>query len=235
MFYTILTVGLYLLFYALPIFLFLGHKLKWSSTFLLFVTAYFINRYTGLSDTDFILLFASSLMLMSLYDKALPYEIDYAKYSFKIGTFIHIIPFVIVGKLAGGLCGGLASILLTKYGIDHQVVQQTVSELSETNNLWVTIMGFLTLCLIAPVTEEYTIRYVLNGTLLQKKCHVNAVLSSIISSLIFALLHDSIPGIVNAFVAGLVFSRIYNRYGIWYSIAAHALFNFSAFLVIQFG
>lgn len=101
-----------------------------------------------------------------------------------------------------------------------------------TNDIMTIITLIISVCILAPIAEEYVFRYFFYGYILKTKFKLNIYTSAIISSFVFAIMHDSLGGIVNAFICGLVFAWIYEKHGLWYSIFAHFTFNLIACCMI---
>jgi membrane protease YdiL (CAAX protease family) len=81
---------------------------------------------------------------------------------------------------------------------------------------------------ITPYAVEYFYRVILEPDWRQRFPRFSSV---ILTAGIFAIVQMRILLIPVAFAAGLVFSMVYRRYGLWVSIAAHALCNLILFIV----
>lgn len=82
---------------------------------------------------------------------------------------------------------------------------------------------------LAPILEEYVFRRTILNSLLKKK---GVVISILFSSLLFSLIHInfypfsfSVTNFINANLLGLLLGIVYYRYGFFYSILLHFIFN----------
>jgi len=77
--------------------------------------------------------------------------------------------------------------------------------------------------IIAPLTEEIIFRGYIYGTL---KKHIDPFISILVTSIIFALIHDSLWGIILLIIVGIVLNIAYEATGsLWTPIILHMLFN----------
>lgn len=83
----------------------------------------------------------------------------------------------------------------------------------------------------APTIEEIIFRKFLFRWLYKK---LNLMTSAFISSLVFALLHFSVYGLIGYFLVGMVWCWIYYRTSnIWTTIIAHTYFNFLVIIMMN--
>ena len=90
-------------------------------------------------------------------------------------------------------------------------------------------LGFLSVCLIAPIVEEIVFRGIILRGLLGNYKNGQAIF---ISSALFSLYHINPDQLVHALLIGGFFGWLYVKtYSLWPSIIAHILFNLVAFLL----
>lgn len=135
----------------------------------------------------------------------------------------------------------ISSIILTYkivadpiYRIDFILGNKNFTELQEiTVKPIKNFILFFNTVLIAPVLEELVFRNLVLKNLIKKK---NILVSILISSILYSFIHINLLSfnlvpVLNGFLIGLIFSIIYLRFKIIYSIIAHILFNFIWFLL----
>lgn len=226
--YQIMVLLLLFVFYFMPIVYFIRFKLKT-------IFAVFAMMLLGVmigSPEETFLIITACLIIDSLYRKSLPFELKDNIYDFKFSKLAMILPMLILVKCLTTYVAFIIVKLINFFGYHDESKQAAVTQVLESNSLFLTFMLFVTACIIAPITEEFSIRYFLYGYILKDKFKFNMYLAAIISSMIFALMHDSLYGIVNAFVAGLFLTWVYQKYGLGYAIATHFIFNLIAFIAI---
>ena len=110
--------------------------------------------------------------------------------------------------------------------------QKMVVEIKKNfyNNLF---FNFFLIIIVAPIIEEIVFRGLFYKTL---KNFIPFVQASIISSLIFAIIHENILSLTILFLLSLYLTWIYERTNsILYSILTHSIFNFLNLLLIYIG
>lgn len=110
--------------------------------------------------------------------------------------------------------------------------QKLVIEIKKNfnNNLF---FNFFLIIIVAPIIEEIVFRGLFYKTL---KNFLPFVQASIISSLIFAIIHENILSLTILFLLSLYLTWIYERTNsILYSILTHSIFNFLNLLLIYIG
>ena len=110
--------------------------------------------------------------------------------------------------------------------------QKMVVEIKKNfyNNLF---FNFFLITIVAPIIEEIVFRGLFYKTL---KNFIPFVQASIISSLIFAIIHENILSLTILFLLSLYLTWIYERTNsILYSILTHSIFNFLNLLLIYIG
>ena len=110
--------------------------------------------------------------------------------------------------------------------------QKMVLEIKKNfyNNLFI---NFLLIIIVAPIIEEIVFRGLFYKTL---KKFVPFIQASIISSLIFAIIHENILSFTILFLFSLYLTWIYERTNsILYPILTHSIFNFLNMSLIYMG
>ena len=110
--------------------------------------------------------------------------------------------------------------------------QKLVLEIKKNfyNNLF---FNFFLIIIVAPIIEEIVFRGLFYKTL---KNFIPFVQASIISSLIFAIIHENILSLTILFLLSLYLTCIYERTNsILYPILTHSIFNFLNLLLIYIG
>ena len=110
--------------------------------------------------------------------------------------------------------------------------QKMVVEIKKNfyNNLF---FNFFLIIIVAPIIEEIVFRGLFYKTL---KNFIPFVQASIISSLIFAIIHENILSLTILFLLSLYLTYIYERTNsILYPILTHSIFNFLNLLLIYIG
>ena len=110
--------------------------------------------------------------------------------------------------------------------------QKMVVEIKKNfyNNLF---FNFFLIIIVAPIIEEIVFRGLFYKTL---KNFIPFVQASIISSLIFAIIHENILSLTILFLLSLYLTCIYERTNsILYPILTHSIFNFLNLLLIYIG
>ena len=121
----------------------------------------------------------------------------------------------------------LCKIMLFEYEEQKLVVE---IKKNFNNNL---LFNFFLIIIVAPIIEEIVFRGLFYKTL---KNFIPFVQASIISSLIFAIIHENILSLTILFLLSLYLTWIYERTNsILYSILTHSIFNFLNLLLIYIG
>jgi membrane protease YdiL (CAAX protease family) len=233
MLYTIIVSILLIIFYFLPLLYLVEFNFGWLFTGFVVSFSVPISLMSSFNYTEVGLIFAAFLVFYSLCKKSTPFEVKDNLYNFNFDILPKVTFFIMMARLASMIATGLIIKGLELIHITDHTQQQVVQNISNSHTVGTTIMLFISACIVAPLTEEYAIRYVLNGYILKTKFKLHPIIAAIISCLVFASMHDSLAAIVNAFCTGLVLTWAYNKYGLWYSIWAHALFNLLAFIAVK--
>ena len=171
------------------------------------------------------------LMVFCLLFLKKKYKLDNRRLGFfslgiKYDLFLPIL--VVMATISIGM---LFSILLTVIGV---VLPETMNErivsnvFADQNNLQL-IYLFAVFTLIGPVSEEIVFRVFIQNFL---KKHTNTVFAIIVSSLLFAAFHQSIPLMPYFFIIGVILSLLYTKTkSIIPSMVTHGIYN-SIFLFI---
>lgn len=98
---------------------------------------------------------------------------------------------------------------------------------------WVKIILLSVMTVImAPVLEEFIFRHILYRGFAKK---IGSILSAVLTSFLFALLHYNIAGAISFFGVGLYNCYLYEKYGYRASVINHFVFNLiSVILIILF-
>ena len=121
----------------------------------------------------------------------------------------------------------LCKIMLFEYEEQKLVVE---IKKNFNNNLF---FNFFLIIIVAPIIEEIVFRGLFYKTL---KNFIPFVQASIISSLIFAIIHENILSLTILFLLSLHLTWIYERTNsILYPILTHSIFNFLNFSLIYMG
>ncbi|MBL7070395.1 MAG: CPBP family intramembrane metalloprotease [Candidatus Omnitrophica bacterium] len=171
------------------------------------------------------------LMVFCLLFLKKKYKLDNRRLGFfslgiKYDLFLPIL--VVMATISIGM---LFSILLTVIGV---VLPETMNErivsnvFADQNNIQL-IYLFAVFTLIGPVSEEIVFRVFIQNFL---KKHTNTVFAIIVSSLLFAAFHQSIPLMPYFFIIGVILSLLYTKTkSIIPSMVTHGIYN-SIFLFI---
>ena len=88
---------------------------------------------------------------------------------------------------------------------------------------WDSLIGFIASFMFVPLAEELTFRGAIFGEFM---CKFNAIVSALLSSLVFALLHGISVQIGYALICGVIMALAYHYTGsIWITYIIHASFN----------
>lgn len=97
------------------------------------------------------------------------------------------------------------------------------------NTLIPGIPAFISLILIHPVVEEYIFRGLFYGELRQ----MNPVFGCLVQTVMFAIIHESVAGMIYALGSGLVLAYLMENTGrLWVPMAAHAVINLRSYLCL---
>lgn len=133
------------------------------------------------------------------------------------------------GVIIAVCVGALALLLLnlfvnmTTYGLQGLGYSKSNSLPFEVDNIWTYLLCLVFLSALPALCEEFLFRgLILGGMLNSTKSHIQSICAVLISSLVFALCHQSAQQFVFPLIMGVVFGFIYLYSGnIWYSVIAH--------------
>ena len=139
----------------------------------------------------------------------------------------HVFMYIGIAILLWCACTVLNSVInswLYKIGFDH------VEQLEKTKDMPALIAGFISTCVVAPITEEFFYRGVLISGI---SCKGKAV-AVILSGFLFAIAHGSVTIFAMPFVYGIVFAFIaIKTKSIVPSIIMHAVCNILSWIVLN--
>lgn len=145
--------------------------------------------------------------------------------SFKIGSAIKysVCSYAIVIAMAI-----LSDIIFSfyRFNLKEQDVVSWMSGLS----MWKFLAAVPIAVVFAPVVEEFVFRWFLFEKVFSAR--LNIVISGILSSLIFALVHFNLGSFPIIFCIGIFNCYLIHKKGFWYSVFNHAIFNFVSTFVI---
>lgn len=111
--------------------------------------------------------------------------------------------------------------------------QEIITQLFNTTPGWFLYLSAI-IIIFAPIAEEFCFRYFFYDKLCKNKFKVNKYISSILSAVLFSLLHANIAGALSFFMLGLILCYVYEKKGLFASIIIHAEFNAFAVISILF-
>jgi membrane protease YdiL (CAAX protease family) len=111
--------------------------------------------------------------------------------------------------------------------------QEIINQLASSTPGWFLYLSVI-IVIFAPIAEEFCFRYFFYDKLFRNKFKVNRYISSILSAVLFSLLHANIAGALSFFMLGLILCYIYEKKGIMAGIIIHAEYNAFAVLSILF-
>ncbi len=141
------------------------------------------------------------------------------------GKILYCIVFSLIVWCVGQLAGGLVNRVLGSMGI------QVIRQISGDKSVVSVIMGFLTVCVAAPVMEELLYRGVLWDILNDK----GAAAAIAVCAFVFAIAHGSITVFVMPLIYGTACGYIMYRYkNIIYPVVMHFICNALALTLTVF-
>jgi membrane protease YdiL (CAAX protease family) len=114
--------------------------------------------------------------------------------------------------------------LLQKMFFDPgEELQKVVKILLESDNNALRIVLIISATMVAPLVEEIIFRGYLYAVI---KRYSGCVFAAITTSLLFAVVHGNLPGMLPLFILALILTLAYELTGcLWVPIVAHSLFN----------
>lgn len=141
--------------------------------------------------------------------------------SVSINKILLLIPLALIIKLPFFLI-----VFLPFIPKDPEAVSQSLNQFSLGSNtvyLFGDILTIINVALLAPILEELFFRGVVFNTL---KSKYSVLISIVVSSFLFSLVHGNILLITTSFIHGLIFAFIYHKYkNIIYPVALHSFNN----------
>ncbi|MCM8762710.1 MAG: CPBP family intramembrane metalloprotease [Candidatus Omnitrophica bacterium] len=108
--------------------------------------------------------------------------------------------------------------------------QQIMSLYLQTNSFYLLFIIFFLSCIVAPFSEELIFRGIIYAGF---KKSFSVPLSMILSSLIFALLHNEIFVLAGLFAFGIFLSYLFEKYkNLWLSISVHFFNNLFTTIIV---
>ena len=102
-------------------------------------------------------------------------------------------------------------------------LQKVVKTLLESDNTALKVVLGLSAIIVAPLVEEIIFRGYLYAVI---KRYTGCFFAAITTSLLFAVIHGNLPGIMPLFTLALILTLAYELTGcLWVPMVAHALFN----------
>jgi len=121
--------------------------------------------------------------------------------------------FMQAGAMVSSVVGALLDTVL---GVD------SADMINEALGNMTLLETFITLCILAPLGEEFIFRKLI----VDRTRRFGEGPSIVISALLFSLYHTNIDQFIYAFMLGAFFAYIYQRHGnIWYTVLLHSIMN----------
>ncbi len=157
-----------------------------------------------------------------------------------------------VSAISAMMCGGCISILYKLITGEDIEKQQAVALFMDIDILWLKIFAGFSIIVLAPIAEELFFRGLLypcvKGWVAQYfgvssemnninifKNKVSVVVSAVIVSILFSMIHSSIFAFLPIFIIGIILVCAYEKTGsIIAPITTHMLFNLANVLIIVF-
>ncbi|MBE6542730.1 MAG: CPBP family intramembrane metalloprotease [Ruminococcaceae bacterium] len=94
-----------------------------------------------------------------------------------------------------------------------------------------TVQAFLSLVIIHPIVEEYLFRNLFYGDLRL----MNPIFAALVQAVMFAIVHDTVNGMIYALLAGIVLAVTVEQTGDWLcSLIVHVLINLRSYAYLTF-
>lgn len=192
------------------------------------IISFFISKIpSGPSDTLIITLlglfsysFVTGLLLWIVFKKYPSYILSLLKHPFDflkgLSYYLMFIPVLFTATAI--------FMYLFKIAGFTPVPQEIIFIYLRTDSFYLLSIMFFLSCIVAPFAEEVIFRGIVYAGL---KDRFSTRLSMILSSLIFALLHNEIFVLPSLFIFGIFLSYLFEKYqNIWLSISVHFFNNF---------
>lgn len=149
---------------------------------------------------------------------------------FHLKDFFLILFFTLVIRFPLGVINYFFIIILDLLGIGIQQ-QEMVDIFVNSQEPLLNIFLLTLIVLMAPINEEFSMRYWLFDKVLSPK--VGIILAAILSSTLFTILHYNIVGIPTFFGLGLFACYVYYKKGFWGAVTVHFTFNLSSAVMLM--
>ncbi len=117
-----------------------------------------------------------------------------------------------------------AALLITLMTLISSALSVDSIETADTS-----LLAFVSLVLIHPITEEYLFRRLIYNDLRL----MNPIFASLAQALMFAIVHDTVSGMVYALLAGIVLAVVVEHTGSWLcSLSVHIIINLRSYLYL---
>lgn len=148
---------------------------------------------------------------------------DYYRYDFSIRNIelFSVIKFGLISYVVMIFASRIWTLVLTKLGVEL-MQQEVVTILSDYDLLTFFIVAPSTV-IFAPVLEEFVFRYLIFEKFLKGK--IGFILSSIITSIIFASVHFSLSAFLVLFTISMINCYLIDKKGYWYAVMIHLTLN----------
>lgn len=153
-----------------------------------------------------------------------------AKKPFRMKDFFPIILFTLLLRYPIGILNTFYVYILDILGINIQQ-QEVVDIFINSKDTLLNVLLFLLVVIVAPINEEFSLRHWFFGKLLSPR--IGAILSAILSSILFTFLHYNITGVPTFFLLGLYACYVYTQRGFWGAVTVHFTFNLSSVLLLR--
>lgn len=148
---------------------------------------------------------------------------DYYGYEFSIKTVdvFSAFKYAIISYIMMISASILWSWILRNLGI--QLKEQEVVTILSDYDLLSFFIAVPSTVIFAPILEEFVFRYLIFEKFLKKR--IGVILASIITSIIFALVHFSLTAFLVLFTVSMVTCYLIHKKGYWYAVIAHLSLN----------
>ncbi len=176
-----------------------------------------LDLHIGLIASQFICIAIPAFLLRKRFEISSPL-LGGKKNPSVIALVVITTPIIAIASNLIALLIMQSSPALMELGSSYQV---GLERLLHPAALWRQILGFLAICLVAPICEEYFFR----GTLLQKqRTHSSWPRAIIINGFLFSLVHANPVAFISLWIIGAFFASLSKR-SLFLSILAHTLLN----------
>lgn len=158
------------------------------------------------------------------------YESIVENKTFTLRDFVIIAGITILIRFPIGIINIFYVLFVDLIGINVQS-QQVVDIFVNSQNNMLNILIVLLVIIVAPINEEFSMRYWLFGKMLSPR--TGTIIAALISSSLFTLLHYNIAGVPTFFILGLYACYVYQRKGLWGAVTVHFIFNLSSVLLLM--